>query len=63
MCWNIIFQTNFLKKVIFDSNLNAPQSLSAGRVNLKRVVGGVEVNMINQALEAQGGMVACSGHA
>ncbi|KOO12677.1 Fis family transcriptional regulator, partial [Vibrio xuii] len=36
----------------------APQHLSPEGVNLKEVLADLEVNMINQALEAQGGVVA-----
>ena len=36
----------------------APQHLPPEGVNLKEVLADLEVNMINQALEAQGGVVA-----
>ncbi|WKY58774.1 sigma-54 dependent transcriptional regulator [Vibrio sp. SNU_ST1] len=39
-------------------NANAPQDLPAEGVNLKELLADMEVNMINQALEAQGGIVA-----
>ena len=39
-------------------NLNAPQSLPPEGVNLKELLADLEVNMINQALEAQAGVVA-----
>ncbi|MFA0115757.1 sigma-54 dependent transcriptional regulator [Vibrio sp. 10N.261.46.E11] len=39
-------------------NVNAPQDLPAEGVNLKELLADMEVNMINQALEAQGGIVA-----
>ncbi|WP_158134109.1 sigma-54 dependent transcriptional regulator [Vibrio navarrensis] len=55
-----IFSENFdfSEKSDFDSNLNAPQSLPPEGVNLKELLAELEVNMINQALEAQGGVVA-----
>jgi sigma-54 specific flagellar transcriptional regulator A len=49
---------DFSEKSDFDSNLNAPQSLPPEGVNLKELLAELEVNMINQALEAQGGVVA-----
>ena len=39
-------------------NANAPQELPPEGVNLKELLADMEVNMINQALEAQGGIVA-----
>lgn len=42
----------------FQENENAPQSLPPEGVNLKEMLAELEVNMINQALEAQGGVVA-----
>ncbi|NRB65940.1 MAG: sigma-54-dependent Fis family transcriptional regulator [Vibrio sp.] len=39
-------------------NSNAPQELPPEGVNLKEMLAELEVNMINQALEAQGGVVA-----
>ncbi|MGO2320106.1 MAG: sigma-54 dependent transcriptional regulator [Vibrio toranzoniae] len=39
-------------------NANAPQELPAEGVNLKELLADMEVNMISQALEAQGGIVA-----
>ena len=42
----------------FPENENAPQSLPPEGVNLKEMLAELEVNMINQALEAQGGVVA-----
>ena len=43
---------------IFQEHENAPQSLPPEGVNLKEMLADLEVNMINQALEAQGGIVA-----
>ncbi|MEF1305286.1 helix-turn-helix domain-containing protein, partial [Vibrio owensii] len=37
---------------------NAPQALPPEGVNLKELLADMEVNMISQALEAQGGVVA-----
>jgi sigma-54 specific flagellar transcriptional regulator A len=39
-------------------NANTPQELPPEGVNLKELLADMEVNMINQALEAQGGIVA-----
>ncbi|TKF22661.1 sigma-54-dependent Fis family transcriptional regulator [Vibrio genomosp. F6] len=39
-------------------HMNAPQSLPPEGVNLKELLADLEVNMISQALEAQGGVVA-----
>ncbi|MDN3700005.1 sigma-54 dependent transcriptional regulator [Vibrio artabrorum] len=39
-------------------NVNAPQELPPEGVNLKELLADLEVNMISQALEAQGGIVA-----
>lgn len=39
-------------------HINAPQSLPPEGVNLKELLADLEVNMISQALEAQGGVVA-----
>jgi len=39
-------------------NVNAPQELPPEGVNLKELLADLEVNMISQALEAQGGVVA-----
>ncbi|MEF1228568.1 helix-turn-helix domain-containing protein, partial [Vibrio fortis] len=41
-----------------NDNANAPQELPPEGVNLKELLADLEVNMINQALEAQGGVVA-----
>ncbi|MEF1291323.1 sigma-54 dependent transcriptional regulator [Vibrio sp. M260118] len=43
---------------IFHEHDNAPQNLPPEGVNLKEMLADLEVNMINQALEAQGGVVA-----
>jgi len=43
---------------IFQEQENAPQSLPPEGVNLKEMLADLEVDMINQALEAQGGIVA-----
>lgn len=43
---------------LFQDHDNAPQSLPPEGVNLKEMLAELEVNMINQALEAQGGVVA-----
>ncbi|WP_428771771.1 sigma-54 dependent transcriptional regulator [Vibrio sp.] len=42
----------------FEENLNAPQALPPEGVNLKELLAELEINMISQALEAQGGVVA-----
>ncbi|MDF2153727.1 sigma-54 dependent transcriptional regulator [Vibrio sp. CAU 1672] len=42
----------------FEHNVNAPQALPPEGVNLKELLADMEVNMISQALEAQGGVVA-----
>ncbi|MDN3614406.1 MAG: sigma-54 dependent transcriptional regulator [Vibrio gallaecicus] len=39
-------------------HVNAPQELPPEGVNLKELLADLEINMINQALEAQGGVVA-----
>ncbi len=41
-----------------DADVDAPQSLPPEGVNLKEMLAELEVNMISQALEAQGGVVA-----
>ncbi|WP_104402254.1 sigma-54 dependent transcriptional regulator [Vibrio penaeicida] len=41
-----------------EDNANSPQELPPEGVNLKELLADVEVNMISQALEAQGGVVA-----
>lgn len=43
---------------LFPESEHAPQSLPPEGVNLKEMLAELEVNMINQALEAQGGVVA-----
>ncbi|RTZ15435.1 sigma-54-dependent Fis family transcriptional regulator [Vibrio aquaticus] len=43
---------------LFPESDNAPQNLPPEGVNLKEMLADLEVNMINQALEAQGGVVA-----
>tara|TARA_Y100001956_G_scaffold82877_1_gene106383 strand:+ start:2869 stop:4335 length:1467 start_codon:yes stop_codon:yes gene_type:complete len=43
---------------IFQDSESAPQNLPPEGVNLKEMLADLEVNMINQALEAQGGVVA-----
>ncbi|EGA71360.1 polar flagellar protein FlaK [Vibrio sinaloensis DSM 21326] len=43
---------------LFQDNESAPQDLPPEGVNLKEMLAELEVNMINQALEAQGGVVA-----
>ncbi|NCO45231.1 MAG: sigma-54-dependent Fis family transcriptional regulator, partial [Vibrio sp.] len=55
-----IFSENFSFEDVEEmhENLNAPQSLPPEGVNLKELLADLEVNMINQALEAQGGVVA-----
>ncbi|NLS13223.1 sigma-54-dependent Fis family transcriptional regulator [Vibrio sp. SM6] len=42
----------------FDDHFDAPQALPSTGVNLKEMVAELEVNLINQALEAQAGIVA-----
>jgi len=42
----------------FQDNADAPQALPPEGVNLKEMLADLEVNMISQALEAQGGIVA-----
>lgn len=42
----------------FSEQLDAPQSLPPEGVNLKELLADLEVNLINQALDAQGGVVA-----
>jgi sigma-54 specific flagellar transcriptional regulator A len=49
---------NFDEQSDLDHNLNAPQALPPEGVNLKELLADLEVNMISQALEAQGGVVA-----
>lgn len=41
-----------------NGRMDAPQSLPPEGVNLKELLADLEVNLINQALEAQGGVVA-----
>ncbi|MCG9649521.1 sigma-54 dependent transcriptional regulator [Vibrio brasiliensis] len=54
-----IFSEDFsFESDLFQENENAPQSLPPEGVNLKEMLADLEVNMINQALEAQGGVVA-----
>ncbi|KJY83776.1 Fis family transcriptional regulator [Vibrio galatheae] len=56
-----IFSENFSvveSNDFFQEHDNAPQSLPPEGVNLKEMLADLEVNMINQALEAQGGIVA-----
>ncbi|MGR5452692.1 sigma-54 dependent transcriptional regulator [Vibrio alfacsensis] len=59
-----VFQDIFSENFSFDDqndldhNVNAPQGLPPEGVNLKELLAGLEVNMISQALEAQGGVVA-----
>ncbi|MEX3073722.1 sigma-54 dependent transcriptional regulator [Vibrio alginolyticus] len=58
------FQDIFSQDFSFDElsdlegNANAPQDLPPEGVNLKEMLAELEVNMISQALEAQGGVVA-----
>lgn len=58
------FQDIFSQDFSFDElsdlegNANAPQDLPPEGVNLKELLAELEVNMISQALEAQGGVVA-----
>lgn len=40
------------------NHVNAPQSLPPEGVNLKELLAELEVNLINQALDAQDGVVA-----
>jgi sigma-54 specific flagellar transcriptional regulator A len=42
----------------FDTQVPMPQSLPPEGVNLKELLAELEVNLINQALDAQGGIVA-----
>ncbi|MEF1283858.1 sigma-54 dependent transcriptional regulator [Vibrio sp. M250220] len=49
---------SFESNDLFHDHENAPQSLPPEGVNLKEMLADLEVNMINQALEAQGGVVA-----
>lgn len=59
-----VFQDIFSESFSFDEqndldhNMNAPQGLPPEGVNLKELLADMEVNMISQALEAQGGVVA-----
>ena len=59
-----VFQEIFSENFSFDEqndldhNMNAPQGLPPEGVNLKELLADMEVNMISQALEAQGGVVA-----
>ncbi len=59
-----VFQDIFSGDFSFDefdeleSNANAPQELPPEGVNLKELLADLEINMISQALEAQGGVVA-----
>ncbi|EDP59153.1 sigma-54 dependent transcriptional regulator [Vibrio sp. AND4] len=59
-----VFQDIFSEDFSFDEqseiehNMNAPQALPSEGVNLKELLADMEINMINQALEAQGGVVA-----
>lgn len=59
-----VFQDIFSEDFSFDEqsdldhNINAPQALPPEGVNLKELLADLEVNMISQALEAQGGVVA-----
>lgn len=59
-----VFQDIFSENFSFedqsdlDHNMNAPQALPPEGVNLKELLADMEVNMISQALEAQGGVVA-----
>ncbi|HCE3065161.1 TPA: sigma-54-dependent Fis family transcriptional regulator [Vibrio parahaemolyticus] len=59
-----VFQDIFSEDFSFDEqsdldhNMNAPQALPPEGVNLKELLADLEVNMISQALEAQGGVVA-----
>ncbi|TMX30847.1 sigma-54 dependent transcriptional regulator [Vibrio sp. Hep-1b-8] len=49
---------SFESNDLFHDHENAPQSLPPEGVNLKEMLADLEVNMINQALDAQGGVVA-----
>lgn len=49
---------NIESSELFQDNESAPQDLPPEGVNLKEMLAELEVNMINQALEAQGGVVA-----
>ncbi|MEL7291031.1 MAG: sigma-54 dependent transcriptional regulator [Pseudomonadota bacterium] len=49
---------SFESNDVFEQHENAPQSLPPEGVNLKEMLAELEVNMINQALDAQGGVVA-----
>ncbi|MCS0394748.1 sigma-54 dependent transcriptional regulator [Vibrio diabolicus] len=59
-----VFQDIFSEDFSFDDqddldhSMNAPQALPPEGVNLKELLADLEVNMISQALEAQGGVVA-----
>ncbi len=56
-----IFSENFTfeeEEVSFAEHANPPQGLPPEGVNLKELLADLEVNMISQALEAQGGVVA-----
>ncbi len=55
-----IFSQDFSLKELTDleSNANAPQQLPPEGVNLKELLADMEINLINQALDAQGGVVA-----
>ncbi|BBM64108.1 sigma-54 dependent transcriptional regulator [Vibrio alfacsensis] len=59
-----VFQDIFSENFSFDTqsdldhNVNAPQGLPPEGLNLKELLADLEVNMISQALEAQGGVVA-----
>ncbi|ASK54791.1 sigma-54-dependent Fis family transcriptional regulator [Vibrio tarriae] len=49
---------NFEEQQEFAPDIDAPQALPPEGVNLKELLADLEVNLINQALEAQGGVVA-----
>ncbi|MBU5692276.1 sigma-54 dependent transcriptional regulator, partial [Vibrio cholerae] len=49
---------NFEEPQEFVPDIDAPQALPPEGVNLKELLADLEVNLINQALEAQGGVVA-----
>ncbi|PAR33221.1 sigma-54 dependent transcriptional regulator [Vibrio metoecus] len=49
---------NFEEPHEFAADIDAPQALPPEGVNLKELLADLEVNLINQALEAQGGVVA-----
>ncbi len=54
-----IFSEEFsLDEADLSSDIDLPQSLPPEGVNLKELLADLEVNLINQALEAQGGVVA-----